>query len=291
MRGEKGKRGKNTLRNNVQSRIVMAVRKSWAERSVVNTPPGSSCCCRSLRWCKRGLLSRKLIRARRTMLKELFSSWVFNLDEEFRIMSTAVATRASSPDTRLSGQNPPFADFTSLSFVDDFIACKAHVRHRLAPAGAEGDCVNHFGLNSTTTAIEPSSSAVGVISVINVPYSSSSTRYVPCRRAGLVRWISIRRSCWLQSRIRAAEGRKSVRSTRFSGGKSGRITLSKYFCESITGAAPGRALRNRISCPSRRGSVRNGGISDGGGVVVCLSSVSKSRLDEILGLGGGWMSR
>ena len=65
------------------------------------------------------------------------------------------------------------------------------------------------------------------------------------------------------------------------------MTASKYFCESMTGTNEGRFFRRRKSFPSKRGSERSGGISDGGGVLELSPLVSISRSEVIAGLGGG----
>lgn len=81
----------------------------------------------------------------------------------------AAATFALSSDTRLSGQKPIFklSVGSEEGFrVTDVIARKAQVLHRTDPAGEDGDCTSHLGLNSM---LAWESVTAHVMSVIKVP--------------------------------------------------------------------------------------------------------------------------
>lgn len=172
--GEEGGGGGLTLRNRVQSRIVIAVRNFRCEISAWRTPVGSSEDWRVFSWWRRGEVDRNSVRRCRIRLSS--AAWVC-LDSS-KIMCAAAATSALLLDTRFSGQKPSFRCSTSPGCLrlEYFIARNAQVRHLVWSGGADGDCTSHFGLNSRLMWVLSWSD---VMSVIRVPYVSSSARYTP----------------------------------------------------------------------------------------------------------------
>lgn len=148
----------------MQSRIVIAVRKFRCERSACITPTGSISLCKVLNSLSSGDLYRNSTKPRLRFSLSLSSG-----RHNSSTILAAAATLALSSDTRLSGQKPNFK-FSAGSEegfrATDFMARKAQVLHRTDPAGADGDCTSHLGLNSM---LAWESVAAHVMSVIKVP--------------------------------------------------------------------------------------------------------------------------
>lgn len=159
-------------------------------------------------------------------------------------------TFSKRSDTRSKGQN----DRCSFKPIDRaswfFISLSAHVRHRCAVAGADGDWVSHFGLSSAKVA--PGSSNV-VMSVISKPNGSSKHRYPPTLFFGRWPLTSAALSCSLQRRIRQLGRRIRDWSTNSSDSNSGRTIVLKLRLISLYDISAAVSFRRRSSFPRNRG--------------------------------------
>lgn len=122
-----------------QSLSVIARQKLSSFGSVSRVPLRSR-----LYWASRSRLRRSLDLSQRCN-RRAFEGSLCSCDTAQEISRLSFETRSSGQKAFLV--DPPFVAVRA--------AALAHVRQRLAPAGADGDCKSHFGLSCMTSSSCP----------------------------------------------------------------------------------------------------------------------------------------